>query len=652
MMSSVKPWNRGCTWFALLAVLTALAYWPGLYGTYIFDDFANIVDNTELHIADTSISELTRAARSSPSSEFKRPLSSLSFAANYLSTGLEPFPMKLTNLVLHLLNGLLLFLVGKAVLHEVWRDGKTGPEHAERVAAIIAGGWLLLPINLTSVLYVVQRMESLSHLFVFAGLLIYLYGRRQMGLQAGRGLLICALSLILTTGLGVLAKESAVLLPLYAFLLEWLVLGGLRNGAPTRKPLLVLFIAVLFMPLVLGAIWLAPGIANPHAWARRDFTLYERLLTEGRVVLGYIGWTILPLPKWLSFYHDSYEISRGWLTPWTTWASMAGLAAIASAAWFLRLRRPLFALGVAWFLGAHTLTATVLPLELVFEHRNYFASCGLLLALFSLLLPKPDTSLEAPSQREGEFGSTGKIASLGLLALWAGLTAMSASVWGNPLRLALELEGRAPHSPRAIYESGKTYLMYSRYEPTSPFVAMAYRAFESARQLTPTGSVLPEQALIFMAARMDQPIKAEWWESMLRKLTTAPPSVEDDGAIMALTRCTRDGLCKIPAERLIEVYAAALQYPRPSPRLIAAYGDFAWNVLQDRTLAERMAREAVRLAPNEAIYKVTLIKMLLAQGREVDAEAEIENLMKLPGWGEMATIAKALSVTLKPPAEH
>ena len=48
----------------------------------------------------------------------------------------------------------------------------------------------------------------------------------------------------------------------------------------------------------------------------------------------------------------------------------------------LRRQRPLVALGIAWFFAAQLLTATVVPLELVFEHRNYFASLGICLAVY------------------------------------------------------------------------------------------------------------------------------------------------------------------------------------------------------------------------------------------------------------------------------
>ena len=63
-----------------------------------------------------------------------------------------------------------------------------------------------------------------------------------------------------------------------------------------------LFLLVLAAPMVLGLTWLLPGLLKPEAWATRDFTLSTRLLSEARIIVDYIGWTLLPTPSALSFY--------------------------------------------------------------------------------------------------------------------------------------------------------------------------------------------------------------------------------------------------------------------------------------------------------------------------------------------------------------
>jgi protein O-mannosyl-transferase len=680
---------------AIAFLVTTAVYWPGLQGTYLFDDYPNIVDNHGVQPHDTRISSLVQAALSSPSSEFKRPLASLSFAANYLATGLDPYWMKLTNLVIHLLNGWLVFLLTRALIMvmplRTIRD-KRNWRSACMTATWVAAGWMLLPINLTAVLYVVQRMESLANLFVLAGLIGYVTGRRRMlGLSAAtapageekwhdlspvrtRGFLLCLASILVPTTLGVLAKETAVMLPLYALLIEWMLfhfyssppaglpdrqlapsapaarsVGCLQKDRRSDRRIITMFFLVLVIPMIAGLTWLVPRLLRSDTWAFRDFTFGTRLLSEARIVVDYIAWTLIPTPGALSFYHDDFVISSGLLTPWSTLASIVCLAALIALMFRLRSRQPLAALGIALFLGCQLLTGTIVPLELIFEHRNYFASFGLLLAIVPLLAaPTPaNPTIERRSFEVKEcvdslpFALPRHVLLAGLMLCWTALTALTAFAWGNPLRLAEDLASRAPQSPRAQYELGRTYIIYSHYDPASPFTRLAYAPLERGASL-PGASILPEQALIFMNARMHLPLKDAWWDSLIAKLKSHKPTVQDESSLGALTKCMREHACDLPKKRMTMAFFAALSHPRPSARLLAMYGDYAWNVLDDRSLGERMTAEAVHTEPNEAAYRVTLVRMLVVQGRQHDARQALQELIKLNLGGRLDDDIKRL----------
>jgi len=615
------------TWlFALALLLTGLVYWPGLNGGYWFDDYPNIVDNPGVHPADARLSSLTAAALSSPSSEFKRPLASLSFAAQYLATGLDPYWMKLGNLLIHLLNGLLFFVLGWMLIARV----PGYQQHASALAALVSTAWLLLPIHLTVTLYVVQRMESLANLFVLLGLIGYLRGRSWMRARPLAGMSLCTASLLAGTALGLTAKETAVLLPLYALAIEYFLLHGFSDSA-SRRSLALLYVMLLAVPMAFGLAMIVPRILDPGTWAYRDFNLEERLLSEARIVLSYLRWTLLPTPSALSFYHDDFQISRGWLRPWQTLPAVLAVLALGVSTFLIRRKAPLPALGLALFLAAHTLTATILPLELIFEHRNYFASFGLLLALVPVLA--------CPQKRvQGAQAPPFTLAARALLAtlmlVWAAETAMSARAWADPLRWALEVAARAPGSARAQYALGKTYIVYSRYEPESAFIPLARELLERASSKE-EGSVLPEQALIYLSSRMGTPIEDRWWEQMTAKLARKRPSSEDDGALMALARCARDGNCPLPPERMVQVFLVALDHPGPSARLLAAYGDYAWNVLDDRALGATLAQDAVKAQPGEPVYRITLARMLIVLGAFDAAKGEIGALEKLNAYGRL-----------------
>src|SRR5690348_18181678 len=203
------------TLVAALAI-TTLVYWPGVYGGYVFDDFPNIVDNVGVHVAHSTLANWANAAWSSPASTFHRPLASLTFAANWFFSGADPMPMKAVNIGIHLLNGLLLYFMLRELLR-AWQ-ARRGEEvidepAAQRLALLVAACWLLLPINLMAVLYVVQRMESLCQVFVLAGLWAYLRGRHRMlaatdATGERSGFVQATLGIVLGTGIGLLSKED------------------------------------------------------------------------------------------------------------------------------------------------------------------------------------------------------------------------------------------------------------------------------------------------------------------------------------------------------------------------------------------------------------------------------------------------------------
>ncbi|QDE41569.1 hypothetical protein FIV34_06040 [Luteibacter pinisoli] len=603
-----------------MALLATAIYAMGLRGGYIFDDFPNIVDNEGLKPADATVASLVRSALSSPSSEFKRPLASLTFALNYLVSGDDPAAMKATNLFIHILNGLATFVLAKKLLRLAAPAGND--DRRELIAALIAGTWLLLPINLTSVLYVVQRMESIANLFVLLGLIAYVHARERMQSSALRRWPLYAVSsVVVCTAFGALAKETAVMLPMYAFVIELTVFRFRsvkpRSGLAERDTKIVAaYGLLLFLPIVAGLCWLLPGLLMPTGWATRDFTLSTRLLSELRAVPAYALWTLFPTPDALSFYHDNWTISTSLVSPWTTLAGAIGLVASGTVAWLARRKLPLVTLGLLLYISAHLLTGTILPLELVYEHRNYFASMGLLIAVVPILVAR-DSAIPGGLARKTLLAL--------LLVQSTAVLYITARAWDSPLTLAQELAERAPDSPRAQYELGRTYIILSGYDPASPFTDKAYAPLEKAMALRGS-SILPEQALMFLNARMHRPVENGWWDSMTRKLATRKVTIQDESALGALTSCMSKGLCDLPTGRMTEAFLAAVSHPAPSARLLAMYGDFAWNNLGDHDLGLRMSIEAMHGKPSEPAYRITVIRMLAVQGRMSDARAELAKL--------------------------
>ena len=627
----IAPWLV----LTLLAALTLFVYWPALHGGFFFDDSANFVDNADLHVNSLRLGDWIKAALALAGTGQFRALSLLSFAANFYLTGLDPFWLKLTNVGIHLLNGILLFLLLRE-LFGLWSlaDDKHGRNFTQPrfdlIAAIVAGAWLLLPINLTGVAYVVQRMESLANVFVFLGLFLYLRIRRRQYADYDRKATL-PVSLVVCMVLGFCAKESAALLPLYTACIEIAITHFRNRDGRLSHSALWTHLVLLILPLIAGLIWISSWVFHSIAGVR-PFSIGERLLTEPRVLADYIGWTLLPNLNSLTFFHDDIVVSHSLLDPPTTLLAIVALLALLGIALWQRKLRPLFYLGILWFFAGHSMTATVIPLELVFEHRNYFPSMGLLLAATSLIALEPGLRLPA---------AKALIAS-GFIAFFAFTTFLRAEEWSNPLRLAYSEALKRPDSPRAQYELARTLIVAARENEDSPLIDDSFKILERAAAL-PDSGIGPLQALIFLNGRAHRPIDPTWWQSILVKLRSRTPSQTDIRCVIFLFHCQQRGDCPVQKQELFDVFVAALTGSQGDVDLMSAYSDFALVELGDAALAERMSRDVVAKKPRVPVYRANLARTLIATHQFDAAETVISELAPLNRLGSLDPIIAKLN---------
>lgn len=596
--------KRHLTLFLALALvaITALVYLPGLGGGFIFDDYPNIVTNANVHAETLDWNSLRRAAGAYQPGTYGRPLATISFAVDYHFGGKDPWQFKLTSVLVHLVNTLLVFWLLLRLLSQRNVGGKWPPIAAATIALV----WAIHPLQVSSVLYVVQRMETLSLTFVLLALIAYLHGRT-LQRDGSRGWPWLAASMALA-GIGMLSKETAVLFPVYALALELTVLQFEAKSPRTSRLLKAGYVAGLVCATVVFIVWVLPDYTAPNAFRGRDFNLYERLLTQLRVLPMYIGQTLLPLPSTLTFYYDTFPKSTGWLSPATTLLGGVFLLALLSLAWFARRRFPLAALGIFWFFGAHLLTSNVFNLELVFEHRNYFALLGILLVLADAIRRIPVRD-----------GAALRYVAIGALVLGFGMLALlRTATWGNNLHLAMDLVAKAPTSPRAANDLATLYVDLSGSDPDSRFFALAAREFERAGRL-PNASPLPEQGLILMAATTGQPAQSQWWDRLIHKVQTRPIGPQELMAVTGLMTQRYRGL-DLDDARLSEAYAALLKR-RPNAEMHVQFGDYALRYLHNETLADQQfvaaADAAARTDPG---YAVQLVGALMSDGRTRQAK--------------------------------
>ncbi|HEU0153899.1 MAG TPA: hypothetical protein VFQ84_11220 [Arenimonas sp.] len=596
-----------------LALATLAIYWPGLTGAFLFDDYPNIVSNPIIQIQSLDWASIRQAARGYVPGEIGRPLATIGFALDFLAWGKNPWGYKLHSVIVHSVNALLVFALVRRLL-QVPAAGWQG-RNTTLAAAAIALLWAAHPLQVSTVLYVVQRMEMLCHTFVLLGLLAYLHGRlRQQAGQAGAGWLVFSALLAMA---GLLAKESAALFPVYTLALELTLLRFAGQGPAFAKRMAWAYgLATGLGALVFFLVVLPPQLA-PEAYAYRPFTLDERLLTQLRVLPMYLGQILFPLPRYMVFYYDQIEPSRSLLEPMTTLLGGGLIVGLLALAAVLRQRAPLVSLGILWFFGAHFITSNVLPLEMAFEHRNYFALLGILLALADLLrrVPVQDTQ-------------TGKALMAGIVTVFVVfLCVIRAATWGAEFHLHTDLVAHNPGSPRASNDLAIFYMGMSDSNPNSPFYAWGMREFERG-SLLPNASPLPEQGLILSAAAAGQPIRDEWWDRMIQKLQTRPIGVQEGLAVVGLLRQRSEGV-EMDDRRLAQAYTTLADRSGQLASTYAAMGDHAINTLGDESLARDLFLKAIDACRDNPTYARQIIETLALEGHTAIANAALGRAAEL-----------------------
>ncbi len=359
-----------------LAVVTGLLYANTLGVPFVFDDWQNIENNPLIRVRGWDLDALYQAAFASPS---PRPIANLSFALNYSLGGLDVRGYHGFNIVVHWINGWLVYCLAIRVQRDAARvAGRPASSAPQQVAMALtaAGLFVAHPIQTQSVTYIVQRMTSLSVLF---GLLSFLLFLRTRDEPPGRRQWPRLLAAFLCWVLAMATKQIAAPLPILALLYEWFFHRDLASGWIRRNA--AWFAATL---ATLAGVSLLYLHRLPFGYENRPFDMGERVLTQLRVLWLYLGLLAYPAPSRLNLAHD-FPISHTLLDPPTTLLALLGLIGLAAFSILFARRERLISYCILWFLGTLAIESSVIALELVYEHRLYLPMVMIAIAGSDLL---------------------------------------------------------------------------------------------------------------------------------------------------------------------------------------------------------------------------------------------------------------------------
>lgn len=372
---NLKPWG-----LILLCGLIIICYSNTFHAAWHLDDLPNIVNNARLQLSELSIDGLKQALKASPAhpgKHYYRPLPCLSFAINWFLGGDNPFGYHLVNLTVHLATTCFLYWTIQLLLLTPALSTRQGAQHRHFIALLATALWALNPVQIQAVTYIVQRMAAMAAMFSIAGIYFYLRGRMTSGLK--RWLWYAAMTA--AAGCGLLSKENALLFPFSVLLVEYIFFRHTTAKGHAKNWFSMKNVAIAGILLVTAAVIVLHVTGNPISLARyqeRSFSLWQRLISQPRVLMLYVSLIFYPAPWRLSIEHN-FSHSLALTDPWTTLPAVFCVLGLLVFALSSIRKYPLLSFGILFFFLNHLVESTILPLEMVFEHRNYLPSLFLFL---------------------------------------------------------------------------------------------------------------------------------------------------------------------------------------------------------------------------------------------------------------------------------
>lgn len=449
---------------ALAAVVGIfLLYGQTLQFPFLYDDLENILNNRFIRMTHLSPGALLDAGFKSVAGN--RPVANISFALNYYVHGYDVRGFHAMNILIHLLTGLLLFLLMRDTLAITREKSRsllvTSATDENAVALAIALVWLVHPLHTQSITYIVQRMTGMAAMFSLLSLLCYVRARVSAGARGKYALYgASVLSWLLAVG----SKEISFTLPFFVLLYEWFFFQDLQG--PWLRRRLPAISLVLAAGVILGLLYL-----RGHPWETilagyqdRDFTMGQRVLTELRVVMMYLGLVFFPYPGRLNLDYD-FPLSSSLVNPPTTLIALLAIIGLLGLAVFIAKKDRLVSFAILWFFGNLVIESSVIPLELVYEHRTYLPS------MFMVALPVVAADRLV---RERWVKIVLLCAVMALFSLW---TYQRNQVWHDDITLWQDCVKKSPNKARTHNNYGLALLAGGRVDEA---IAQCRQAVELA----------------------------------------------------------------------------------------------------------------------------------------------------------------------------
>lgn len=557
----------------LLIAINAAVYHSVAASDFLnWDDYSYVVDNAQVKSFDVP------AIFTSFVVSGYQPLTSLSYAVEYRLVGLQPLSFHLVNLAIHILVAIAVFFFFRRLL---------GRELPSLLVAVL---FSVHPLNVESVAWVSERKGLLSALFLVAALISYLHhaedrtDKKWYALSLGLGLA------------AMLAKSSAVILPLLMLLVDWF--RGERWAGRIKEKWPWFLLGALF-----GVVNLFAQKTFRSTVASEHYDLLMAPVQYAKSLVFYAVKAFVPWPQSAFYPVGLYKIPSWFFAAFF----ILGAGAIWAGRRFKNQRRPVL-FGFFFFVIVISLVTKAIPFgceSLYNERYFYVAGVGILFAIVSLVLALG---------RGGRARSVAAAFFLGVVIAACSWTAHSRlGVWKNGAALWEDTARKNPDSPSVLNNAGGAMVRKKEYQEAEKF-------FRAALEKNPNFVPVLDSLGLLMIEQERYEEARPFFEKMAK---IEPSSVE---AHVDLARALSGMGEKDEALRELEV-ASALAKGKERWDVETGYG-FAHSKGGDMQRAIERFQRAAEIVPSGKSYYN--LGYALKQDFQIDAAIEhLERALRL-----------------------
>jgi len=383
-IASGEPDRFSSPWLALLLIgFSVVAIYSNIYNSpFVYDDLTHIVENK-------TIKNLSNYFFLNKFLE-PRAIVDFTFALNYRFGKLNVFGYHLFNILIHILNGFLVYFLVSAILKQrpelsdlSVASISESPDFSIRTISLFSALiFVVHPIQTQAVTYIAQRYASMAAMFYMASVLFYFKARvtAQSSKPKAQVAAFYFLS-ILCGGVAFLSKQNTASLPLAILSMEYLFIDRTWQKWKKKLPwfalaftcwlLFVLFISGLFS----GEFGNRNFIENVSDFTKETVSVgrWRYLCTQFNVLVIYVRLLFIPVRQNLDYM---YPFKTGFFDGLTPLAFMFLIVIAGLGIWSIK-RRPVITFSIFYFFITLSIESSIIPIrDALFEHRLYLPMLG------------------------------------------------------------------------------------------------------------------------------------------------------------------------------------------------------------------------------------------------------------------------------------